>query len=125
RGGGCRVAVEHGGDRRTPDGGMASPPTLSYAACRAPRRRTPPASRPFSRRRAPPREDPRGSLTSEPPFGLRGPTNTAINPVKAAGKAVFAGKGTTTKLFVAFTATECAVPAGCPGPAGTLYVGTN
>src|SRR5262245_38165944 len=67
----------------------------------------------------------RRALTLRASFGLRRLTNTAIHPVKQVGKALFAGKGTNTKLFAAFTATECAVPAGCPVPAGTLYVGTS
>src|SRR5262245_16479849 len=56
---------------------------------------------------------------------------TAIHPVKQLGsvgagppKTLLAPKGTNTKLFSAFAATECAVEAGCdggvPGPTGTL-----
>src|SRR5262249_46856907 len=49
-----------------------------------------------------------------PPFG----TAKALN-------ALLAARGTNTRLFAALAATECAVPAGCPTPAGPLYVGTD
>src|SRR5215467_11853793 len=81
--------------------------------------------RPFAGRNAPRGECPDERLPSKRHSAFDGLKNTAIHPVKQAGKAVFAGKGTNTKLFAAFTATECAVPAGCPVPAGTLYVGTS
>jgi hypothetical protein len=38
---------------------------------------------------------------------------------------LFAPNGTNTKLFAALAATECAVPAGCPVPPGTLNVVTS
>src|SRR5262252_4472779 len=85
--------------------------------------------RPFAGRNAPRGECPDEHLPSKRHSAFDGLTNTAIHPVKQAGKALFAGKGTNTKLFAAFTATECAVPAGCwfvpTVTAGTLYVGTS
>ena len=55
-----------------------------------------------------------------PASGTVPPSGTA-----KALNALLAARGTNTRLFAALAATECAVPAGCPVPAGTLYVGTN
>src|SRR5262249_25702439 len=39
--------------------------------------------------------------------------NTATHPVEQSGKTLFAASGTNAWLLCEFTATECAVPAGC------------